>query len=110
MYGKLMSVSDALMFRYFELVTRVPEAEIGELRRLHPMEAKKRLARTVTAMYHGEAGAAAAEAAFSRVVQAKEVPDNIELVHMATSSRGRAGVEGRRAGRAWPRRTPRHGD
>ncbi len=56
MYGKLMSVSDALMFRYFELVTRVPEAEIAELRRLHPMEAKKRLARTVTAMYHGEAG------------------------------------------------------
>ncbi len=88
MYGKLMSVSDALMFRYFELVTRVPEAEIGELRRLHPMEAKKRLARTVTAMYHGEAAAAAAEAVFSRVVQAKEVPDNIELVNLVTSSGG----------------------
>jgi tyrosyl-tRNA synthetase len=88
MYGKLMSVSDALMFRYFELVTRVPEAEIGELRRLHPMEAKKRLARTVTAMYHGEAAAAAAEAAFSRVVQAKEVPDNIDLVNLVTPSGG----------------------
>ncbi len=63
MYGKLMSVSDALMFRYFELVTRVPETEIAGLRALHPMEAKKRLARTVTAMYHGEdAGAAGAEA------------------------------------------------
>ena len=86
MYGKLMSVSDALMFRYFELVTRVPEAEIGELRRLHPMEAKKRLARTVTAMYHGEAAAGAAEAGFSRVVQAKEVPDNIELIRLATPS------------------------
>ena len=86
MYGKLMSVSDALMFRYFELVTRVPECEIGELRRQHPMEAKKRLARTVTAMYHGEAVAAAAETAFSRVVQAKEVPDNIELIRLATAS------------------------
>jgi tyrosyl-tRNA synthetase len=86
MYGKLMSVSDALMFRYFELVTRVPEAEIALLRRLHPMEAKKRLARTVTAMYHGEAGAAAAEAAFSRVVQAKEVPDNIDIIRLATPS------------------------
>jgi tyrosyl-tRNA synthetase len=86
MYGKLMSISDALMFRYFELVTRVPEAEIAELRRLHPMEAKKRLARTVTAMYHGEAGAGAAEAAFSRVVQAKEVPDNIELIRLSTPS------------------------
>jgi tyrosyl-tRNA synthetase len=86
MYGKLMSVSDALMFRYFELVTRVPEDEIAELRRLHPMEAKKRLARTVTAMYHGEAGAVAAEVAFARVVQAREVPDNIELIRLATSS------------------------
>jgi tyrosyl-tRNA synthetase len=86
MYGKLMSVSDALMFRYFELVTRVPEREIAELRRLHPMEAKKRLARTVTAMYHGEAGAAAAEVAFARVVQAREVPDNIELIRLATPS------------------------
>jgi tyrosyl-tRNA synthetase len=86
MYGKLMSLSDELMFRYFELVTRVPEHEIAELRRLHPMEAKKRLARTVTAMYHGEAGAAAAEVAFARVVQAREVPDNIELIRLATPS------------------------
>ena len=86
MYGKLMSVSDALMFRYFELVTRVPEREIAELRHVHPMEAKKRLARTVTAMYHGEAGAAAGEAAFARVVQAREVPDNIELMRLGTPS------------------------
>ncbi len=88
MYGKLMSVSDALMFRYFELVTRVPESEIARLRHLHPMEAKKRLARTVTAMYHGEAGATAAEAAFARVVQAREVPDNIDLVRLVTPAGG----------------------
>jgi tyrosyl-tRNA synthetase len=86
MYGKLMSVSDAMMFRYFELVTRVPEDEIARLRGLHPMEAKKRLARTVTAMYHGEDEAAAAEAAFARVVQAREVPDNIDLVRLSTAS------------------------
>src|SRR5258705_3391166 len=86
MYGKLMSVSDALMFRYFELVTRVPEDEIARLPGLHPMDAKERLARTVTAMYHGEAAAAAAEADFARVVQAKEVPDNIELVRLTTAS------------------------
>ena len=88
MYGKLMSVSDALMFRYFELVTRVPEDEIARLRGLHPMEAKKRLAHTVTAMYHGEAGAAAGEAAFARVVQGREAPENIELIPMATPSDG----------------------
>ena len=84
MYGKLMSVSDALMFRYLELVTRMPEEEIAELRRLHPMEAKKRLARTVTALYHGEAAAAAAEARFTKVVQGREVPETIDIVSMAT--------------------------
>jgi tyrosyl-tRNA synthetase len=83
-YGKLMSVSDALMFRYFELATRVPEDELAALRTLHPMEAKKRLARTVTAMYHGQAAAAAAEAAFSRVVQGRELPDNIGEIILAT--------------------------
>ena len=83
-YGKLMSIPDALTFRYFELVTRVPEAEIAGLRGLHPMEAKKRLARIVTAMYHGEAGATAAESAFARVVQGREVPENIDAVAMTT--------------------------
>ena len=78
MYGKLMSLSDDLMFRYFELVTRVSEAEIQELTKLHPMEAKKKLARTITAMYHGEAGATEGEAHFSRVVQGRQTPENIE--------------------------------
>ena len=88
MYGKLMSVSDALMFRYFDLATRVPEDEIEALRRLHPMEAKKRLARTVTAMYHGDAGAAEGEAHFARVVQHKEVPENIDEITIRTSVGG----------------------
>jgi len=86
MYGKLMSLSDTLMFRYFDLVTRVPEDEIARLRDQHPMEAKKRLAWTVTAMYHGEAGAVTAEAAFARVVQGGEVPENVDVVRIVTSS------------------------
>jgi tyrosyl-tRNA synthetase len=88
MYGKLMSVSDDLMFRYFELVTRVSEEEIQALKRLHPMEAKKRLAWTVTTMYQGEVGAMEGEAHFSRVVQRKEVPEKIEIINAATSSEG----------------------
>ena len=87
-YGKLMSVPDTLMFRYIELATRVPEEELSALRAAHPMEAKKRLAGTVTAMYHGEAAAAAAEAAFARVVQGREVPENIEMVHLTAPSDG----------------------
>jgi tyrosyl-tRNA synthetase len=86
MYGKLMSVSDALMFRYFELATRVPEADIAALRALHPMEAKKRLARTITGMYHGQAGADAGEAHFARVVQSKEAPENIDEIRLETTA------------------------
>ncbi|MEX2220302.1 MAG: tyrosine--tRNA ligase [Candidatus Rokuibacteriota bacterium] len=88
MYGKLMSLSDALMFRYFELVTRVAADETAALRHLHPMEAKMRLARTVTAMYHGEAASEAAAAAFSRVVQGREIPDNIDEITLTAPSDG----------------------
>jgi len=88
MYGKLMSVSDDLMFRYFELVTRVSDEEIQALRKLHPMEAKKRLAWTVTAMYQGEAGAMEGEAHFSRVVQGKELPEKIEIIRAETPHQG----------------------
>jgi len=88
MYGKLMSVSDDLMFRYFELVTRVSEEEIQALRKLHPKEAKKRLAWTVTAMYQGEAGAREGEAHFSRVHENKQTPEKVEVVNLATPSGG----------------------
>jgi tyrosyl-tRNA synthetase len=88
MYGKLMSVSDDMMFRYFELVTRVSEEEIQALKELHPMEAKKQLAWTVTAMYQGEAGAREGEAHFSRVVQGKEIPEKIDLIRSETASEG----------------------
>src|SRR5713101_4165831 len=88
MYGKLMSVSDDLMFRYFELVTRVSEEEIQALRSLHPMEAKKRLAWTVTTMYHGEAGAKEGEDHFARVVQGKQIPENVEVITISTPYAG----------------------
>ena len=88
MYGKLMSVSDELMFRYFELVTRVPDQEIAALKALHPMEAKKRLAWTVTETYHGTSAANAAASAFLRVVQRKEAPEDIEKIVL--SARGEA--------------------
>ena len=85
-FGKLMSVPDALMFRYFELATRVPEAEMATLRQLHPMEAKKRLAFLVTAMYHGEGAAREAEAGFVRVFQERETPENIDEVMVSAES------------------------
>ena len=102
MYGKLMSVSDDLMFRYFELVTRVSEEDIQGLKALHPMEAKKRLARTVTVMYHGEAGAREGEAHFSRVVQGGEAPDNVEQITLSVGGGATPGAILPPAGDRWP--------
>jgi tyrosyl-tRNA synthetase len=88
MYGKLMSLSDDMTFRYFDLVTRVSEDEIRAVRQLHPMEAKKKLARTITGMYHGEAGAEAAETHFSRVVQGRQTPEKVDTIALPTPSEG----------------------
>lgn len=94
MYGKLMSIPDSLMLRYLTLVTRLPEDEIREIAqglsagRIHPMEAKKRLAWTVTTQYHGEAAAREAEATFVRVVQNRQEPERIEEIRLATPYEG----------------------
>jgi tyrosyl-tRNA synthetase len=83
-YGKLMSLPDALMLRYFTLVTRLSGEEIQRMAadldqgRLHPMEAKKRLARVVVEQYHGREAAGAAEAAFTLVFQRHGLPEEIE--------------------------------
>lgn len=67
MYGKLMSVSDELMWRYWTLLTDLRPHEIDAMKNevatgaLHPMEAKKRLARTITAGFYSEADAQQAE-------------------------------------------------
>ncbi|MBI2205868.1 MAG: tyrosine--tRNA ligase [Candidatus Rokubacteria bacterium] len=87
-YGKVMSVSDALMWRYVELLTRWPEADIAALRREHPMDAKKRLAHAITAMYHGESSATDAQAHFERVFQKREDPDAIEEVSITLGQVG----------------------
>lgn len=94
MYGKLMSIPDSLLLRYLTLVTRLPEREIQEISGslaaggLHPMEAKKRLARTVVTQFHGEAAAGKAEAAFARIVQQRELPEKIEGMRIVTPSEG----------------------
>jgi tyrosyl-tRNA synthetase len=81
-YGKLMSISDELMWRYFDLLTRLPEPDIATMRAGHPMDAKKRLAHTLTAMYHGDAHARDAEAHFARVFQQRSDPATVETVRL----------------------------
>ena len=77
-YGKLMSISDALMWRYYELLSRKPLNEIAALKAGHPKQAKSELAKEIAARYHGADAAAAAEQQFEQVHARREVPDEIE--------------------------------
>ena len=82
MYGKLMSISDELMWRYWTLLTDLRQSEIDAMRddvaagKLHPMEAKKRLARTIVAGFHSEEAAWAADVNWARQFQQKS--DDVE--------------------------------
>jgi tyrosyl-tRNA synthetase len=89
MYGKLMSISDELMWKYWELLTDLRQSEVDALQadvaagKLHPMEAKKRLARTIVADFHGEAAAASADENWARMFQQKETAEDLEEVVIA---------------------------
>jgi tyrosyl-tRNA synthetase len=89
MYGKLMSISDELMWKYFLLLTDLRGSEIEELKaevaagRQHPMDVKKRLARTITAGFHGEAAATHADENWARMFQQKEAAEDLEEVAVA---------------------------
>ncbi|MCA9470972.1 MAG: tyrosine--tRNA ligase [Nitrospirales bacterium] len=72
MYGKIMSISDSLMRRYYELLTT---EDLSSIDRQHPMEAKKALAELIVRQYHGEDGAGQAKADFQQRFQSKDFPD-----------------------------------
>jgi tyrosyl-tRNA synthetase len=77
-YGKLMSISDGLMWRYYELLSRRSLAEIAALRREHPKKAKSELAKEIVARYHGADAARLAEEQFELVHKRREVPEEVE--------------------------------
>ena len=90
-YGKVLSISDDLMFRYYELISDLSRSEIGELKEkmesgtLHPKEIKKQLARELTARFHSSEAALAAEAGVEKVFTKGGVPDDIpEMVCSAS--------------------------
>ena len=93
MFGKLMSVSDDLMWRYYLLLTDLTPAQIGDMkqavtaRELHPLEAKKSLARRIVSDFHGEAEAGLAQAAFESQFQSKGIPSMLPpLFYTGTSA------------------------
>jgi tyrosyl-tRNA synthetase len=86
MFGKLMSISDELMYRYYELLTDMSTAEIAALREkvtsgaAHPMETKIALARRIITDFHSADAAQQAEEGFRRVFQNREQPAEVETV------------------------------
>jgi len=83
MYGKVMSVPDKAMGQYFRLVTRWTPAEIAEIEtgmaesRLHPRDVKKKLAREVVSIFHGEEPAEKSASSFIRVFLKGKWPDEM---------------------------------
>ncbi len=95
MFGKLMSVSDELMWKYYALLTDLAPARIAERRgevasgALHPKQAKVDLATLIVADYHGAAGAARAAEQFERRFAKKEIdPDALPAVTIAMGDEG----------------------
>jgi tyrosyl-tRNA synthetase len=82
MFGKLMSVPDALMPKYFELLTDV---DLESLKTMHPRDAKVLLGKTLVAQFHGAQAGDAAAQEFDRVFSKKEAPESVPE-HKASKS------------------------
>ena len=92
MFGKIMSISDDLMLRYYELLTT---EDLGRVKAAHPMEAKQQLAGLLVERYHGQEAARNALAGFQQKFQDREfpdVPDTVVQLH-ATDMTGLDGGE-----------------
>jgi tyrosyl-tRNA synthetase len=86
MFGKLMSIPDRMMPRYFELLTEVAPAELAAMRsgEAHPMESKKRLATMIVAEYYGDDAAKDARDYFESKFQRREVPQDVPVFRIAS--------------------------
>jgi len=90
-FGKVMSISDSLMWKYYLLLTDMTPAEVTDLQgtveagELHPMEAKRKLAKVIIADFHDAAAADAAEAEFRRVFSERQAPAEIEETTLPAS-------------------------
>jgi len=88
-FGKIMSVSDDLMLRYYELLSDLSLIELEKLKtalksgEVHPMEAKKTLGREVVGRYHGYSAALTAEENFVKRFKENQVPEQMECIDLA---------------------------
>ncbi len=96
MYGKIMSISDEMMWRYYELLTDVQVADIEKLKReTHPMQAKKELARRIVADFHSAEAATKAAEDWAKQFQKDEVPEDVQEVvaSVETTADGRVRLD-----------------
>jgi tyrosyl-tRNA synthetase len=85
MFGKIMSISDELMLRYYELLSHISIDELNDLKKgikdnsVHPMEAKKSLASEIVERYHGREAAIKAREEFENIFKDKGLPDDMPV-------------------------------
>ncbi len=86
MYGKIMSISDELMWRYYELLSDISEDEINRMKeevnkgKLHPKKVKEMLAFEITKRFHDELSARQAAKYFEEMFKKRDVPENLETI------------------------------
>jgi tyrosyl-tRNA synthetase len=99
MYGKVMSIPDELMLKYYELATDIHPDEISKIKMgledgsYHPRDAKMRLAREITALYHSQEAAQKAEEQFKAVFQKGGMPDEIPTFDVPQDIISQEGVD-----------------
>ena len=92
MFGKVMSIPDELILKYFTLVTDYSVEQLKDVRKrlddpaVNPMEIKKELARTIVSMYHSEEAALEAQKKFEKVFSEREIPEDIPVVVLKDDS------------------------
>lgn len=89
-YGKVMSISDELMWHYYDILSAITPEELAARRGGHPKDAKRALAHEITARYHGQSEAETATADFDRLHPAagasRGVPEDIETVELRSET------------------------
>jgi tyrosyl-tRNA synthetase len=91
MYGKIMSISDEMMWRYYELLTDVRSEEIASMKKdagsgkAHPMQLKKELARTIVGDLHSAEAAAKAGEDWAKQFQKQDIPESVPEVRIETA-------------------------
>jgi tyrosyl-tRNA synthetase len=85
MFGKILSISDELMWRYYELLSSKTLQEIEDLKTIHPKKAKEILAMEIVSRFHSEELANQAREHFEKVHKRKEIPENIDEFEIETS-------------------------